>query len=1159
MEDEVSLDDSLNGIDSESSDEDVDELGEGEGGEITAKALTDVPNEETRFLAQSWEERWKEVMELLATGKARWDESGDPHTDLLEDYKKEVLKGRDEREKTTPTILHMLAKNLKANDFKNVPDNILKKVILYLLQPRENTSLTTETKLSEEDPILKVAMNFDNDKFIDYILALAPGKLPDLLDARDAAQSNCLHYAFKVQLHKVIHKVPRTRQKMQVVQPKRPSLTNTLKILAQFVKNAKAKTIAAIDKEGNTPVHYALDYELCSMKSKAENYGRIVKHLILRSDQLRKQMPANEFNLKNESPYLYFLRTKKEWIGENKKPPREEKSIIKLPKKDTTSGAKETKEIKEPEAIREINNDAETDPPQPLEKGAKMPGAIAPTEYQGVSEVQPTGSILQPQRREKPTTAPGTKKLNQSYPGSRVIPPTAAEPTPTTAKAYPASLNANNTPPEPLARQKTLTFEHILAEVPSGFATQPILLPKTQIPENEKQSAPSRSNANTKDAGAVAEEIREFLKLHYIRTRSEMEAKELLYGKVASDKNLYFDATNHRLKSVDQVCDLIEKLSASKFEDTLSYVNIPALSHVQDKASTPKQDGGSQQENPCLGHSSLVSVFDKLVSVDVRNILRLHVEDRDPDVPAHTDAAIERAILGQEFFGSGNTRKEAIKVELWDWKKIDLSIDVIRFAAPEVVQVNLYWSGNKTVLTAWACAEGIPLLHRVSQGKLKTVILHATPGIESRERMIKMIENFKKEIKERTEEKVKVEHRLYMEGFPVGSKLDDDGHATAGGSQGAPQHDWVETMVKFRHTLSSLHGLLGDKAPEPQRIKVALIDDGVDLSNLDTYGKVVKASGLSYCPPSKRMEKPWHESTNGHGTIMANMIVRINPWVSLDVMRIHDSKWHHPDGEVRTINAGSAAKAIEGAILRQADIISMSWTIRNLAQKQSASSSNQNDKSGKDEIKSPQEIAINALQTAIDRAREAKILMFCSAADDIKILGKDSLPFSRAPDYIFRIGAALNKGQRDPESEDPKSMTYYFPGNQVAEEWNPRSGKTVQYHNGSSVSTALAAGFASLIMYMNNMMRARYKPIRTEPKEYDTFDEWARGLKDSGNMRRAFNNNNNRRPNTDPKFLPVWSTFGEVAERINNEIDRERKLGELEKLVRSLCHWLDND
>ena len=62
-----------------------------------------------------------------------------------------------------------------------------------------------------------------------------------------------------------------------------------------------------------------------------------------------------------------------------------------------------------------------------------------------------------------------------------------------------------------------------------------------------------------------------------------------------------------------------------------------------------------------------------------------------------------------------------------DWRKLDLSIDIIGFAAPEVVNINLYWSRNETVLIAWACAEGIPRLYQNSKRELKKVILHASP------------------------------------------------------------------------------------------------------------------------------------------------------------------------------------------------------------------------------------------------------------------------------------------------------------------------------------------------------------------------------------------------------------------------------------------------
>ena len=290
---------------------------------------------------------------------------------------------------------------------------------------------------------------------------------------------------------------------------------------------------------------------------------------------------------------------------------------------------------------------------------------------------------------------------------------------------------------------------------------------------------------------------------------------------------------------------------------------------------------------------------------------------------------------------------------------------------------------------------------------------------------------------------------------------------------------------------------------------------------------------------------------------MANMIVRINPWVSLDVMRIQDGvAAYNAGGKTRTIYAESAAKAIRGAIIRKADIISMSWTIKKALIASVGNS--RDDKTSKDKKKSPEEIAIGALQEAIDEAKSLKILMFCSAADDIQVVGKDSLPFSMAPDHIFRIGAALPKGQRDPSSEDTNSISYFFPGNQVAEAWNPRSAKTVKYHDGSSVSTALAAGLASLIMYCVNVVKS-YHEASTESSgqraSKNFLDDWAVGLRSCENMRKAFNNIEYKE-HEDKKFLPVWHVFGKATEQMKNSKGEDKVLA-LENLIGILCRNID--
>lgn len=306
--------------------------------------------------------------------------------------------------------------------------------------------------------------------------------------------------------------------------------------------------------------------------------------------------------------------------------------------------------------------------------------------------------------------------------------------------------------------------------------------------------------------------------------------------------------------------------------------------------------------------------------------------------------------------------------------------------------------------------------------------------------------------------------------------------------------------------------------------QVALIDDGIDLHNVDPYVDMVQPTGLSFCRPEGKTESPWHQSTGGHGTIMANMILRINPWVSLQVMKIQDGS--SAKGE-RTIFAESAAKAIRGAVRRKVDIISMSWTV-------------------KKEPGGP----TDDLEKAIQEARDAKILMFCSASDDLQSGGLDVLPYAAAPDHIFRIGAADALGQRDGHSEDKKRIDYFFPGNQVAEAWNPKSAKTVAYHDGSSVATALAAGLAALIIHCTMMVRS-YHSNKTRAADPEKYALLAKALRRRQWMRRAFDNIESEKWE-DKKYLPVWEHFGPKADSIG-QIRGERKLEQLVELVDFLC------
>ncbi len=104
------------------------------------------------------------------------------------------------------------------------------------------------------------------------------------------------------------------------------------------------------------------------------------------------------------------------------------------------------------------------------------------------------------------------------------------------------------------------------------------------------------------------------------------------------------------------------------------------------------------------GRSDMVFLFNFLRKKGVKRIIRVIVDDILD--PAHSDEAIEKALGG-------------LKVEVWDWRKIDLCTETILAAAPDAREVFLYWSSNNAVLRGWSEPGGLNLLK-----KLEKVYLH---------------------------------------------------------------------------------------------------------------------------------------------------------------------------------------------------------------------------------------------------------------------------------------------------------------------------------------------------------------------------------------------------------------------------------------------------
>lgn len=147
---------------------------------------------------------------------------------------------------------------------------------------------------------------------------------------------------------------------------------------------------------------------------------------------------------------------------------------------------------------------------------------------------------------------------------------------------------------------------------------------------------------------------------------------------------------------------LEEGLRHLQFEDILQYVAIPSMRierrpvYVKGKRIVDVPEG--------KGRTDMILLFAWLRNKGVKRVIRVIVDDTLD--PAHSDEAIETALGG-------------LRVEKWDWKKFDISIETIFNAAPHTREVCLYWSGNNAVLRGWAELGGLHLLT-----KLEKLYLH---------------------------------------------------------------------------------------------------------------------------------------------------------------------------------------------------------------------------------------------------------------------------------------------------------------------------------------------------------------------------------------------------------------------------------------------------
>lgn len=210
-------------------------------------------------------------------------------------------------------------------------------------------------------------------------------------------------------------------------------------------------------------------------------------------------------------------------------------------------------------------------------------------------------------------------------------------------------------------------------------------------------------------------------------------------------------------------------------------------------------------------------------------------------------------------------------------------------------------------------------------------------------------------------------------------------------------------------------------------------------------------------------------------------------------------------------------------------IISMSWTVND-----------------------PPEGVRTKLDEALGNAAANGILMFCSSPDEGNYISGDPYPSAYGPDKFFRIGASQADGH--PYSwVSLDKVDYLFPGVEVVQankkDIKLRGVEDRKAETGSSISTALAAGLAALVVWFV-IIGAKYSWDENQGGG-DGLD--ANDVKDIQNikkMKQAFQKLGASRESNE-KFVEIWTVLD----------DRTKALKELHgdqnvKAARQVIHKL---
>ncbi|KAF5673912.1 intracellular serine [Fusarium heterosporum] len=610
-----------------------------------------------------------------------------------------------------------------------------------------------------------------------------------------------------------------------------------------------------------------------------------------------------------------------------------------------------------------------------------------------------------------------------------------------------------------------------------------------------------------KERQVEGEAIGILLKMFYLRNQDpEKAAHSLKNVSGKSTKELWFDfGPPKRLTRTD----FRKHFKHLRFDTVLQYVAFPNIELNEHKTTADPRFAGRED---------IVFFFEWLKQRGVTNIIKVIVDDLKS--PSHSDEAIEKSL-------------KPFKVEILDWRRLDLDPTSLSEIGGCLREVNLHWSGSNAVLRAWSEKDGLARIPT-----LEVINLFQTQGLESSVRTDRNLDAFESRLYESWPDetpKPKINRpksgggRLLIRGQSVDALPERH-------ERPVDPHRWMQSMGNFSEQfrqLSCLRDKITDPALEP--VEVALIDDGADITRGD-LGNITgeKFPGKSFCyyqEGSTWRVSPYWDSSSGHGTLMARLIHKICPSAIIHVIKLQTFAVENSNSI--QINPDSAIKAIEYAAERGSHIISLSWTIR-----------------------PPEGEKKKEFDDAVHNAINNKgILMFCAASDQGKHADM-TYPYRSNHDG-FRIGAAKSTGGMAETVGDAHELDFIFPGHQVVVNENENiydsDLQKFEAHSGSSVATALASGLAALIMECVRLgVFYTDKTKQGDPSMAIRKDDLVR-IRKRNNMKAAMKSIGISQ-NTDGKYIEVWNWFDPIAEKLR--LNDGSSIDQLEWIANLARHFL---